>query len=67
MKFNYDEQFVDSKSLEEVVPGIIKSGGRGHCCICNNLCSFVDMDFQTYVCSESCKIKLTNNFFEELK
>jgi hypothetical protein len=59
----YDEKYPNAKYLEQVAPSIIK-GTPGTCTQCNLITFFVEINFQTHICSEECLKKLDEEYFK---
>ena len=60
---NYDQKYPNAKPLEMVDATIMCGSKADNCYVCGNLTNFIDVDFETHICSEECEDKLTGEFF----
>lgn len=66
---NFDLKYPNAPHMGEVEPGLFKSGIEEKCYIstCINMTSWIDMDFETTVCSEECRRRLVNDYVNAVR
>jgi len=60
----FEDKYPDAKIGEEIAPCLIVVEKPRRCFMCDNSTRFVEIDFQTYFCSEECLNKMMDNYIE---
>lgn len=59
----YSQKYPNAEPLQ-MVDATIMCGRKADSCVqCGALTNFIDIDFETHVCSEECEDKLIDEFF----
>ena len=61
MKYNI--KYPNARPMQEVEATIMKAHKPDNCHWCGAMTDFIDMDFETYICSEECDEALADEFF----
>lgn len=59
----YDVKYPNAKPLEMVDATIMCGKKADSCAHCGMLTKFIDIDFDTHICSEECEEAITDEFF----
>lgn len=54
----FEQKYPDAKPQDEVRCGLLKVETEKPCCICYSRTTFVEMNYEVYLCSEECERKL---------
>ena len=59
----YDVKYPNAQPLEMVDATIMCGKKADSCAHCGMLTKFIDIDFDTHICSEECEEAITDEFF----
>ena len=59
----YSQKYPNAENLQMVDATIMYSNKADNCTQCGALTNFIDVDFETHICSEECEDALINEFF----
>jgi len=62
----YSQKYPFAEPLQMVDDTIMCGGKPDNCYACGSLTCFIDIDFETHICSEECEEKLVNEFFRHV-
>lgn len=60
-------KYHNMKPIVDERDGIMRGDHKAPCIVCGRKTSFIDIDFETYVCSEGCRREYTTEYMRWIK